>query len=213
MTSTGMFDKRSGECALNLEKCSVKSFTARTMLRLCCLTQRVWRTKFPWERRLIVFGTRSPSVSKRKMKLLRALFSVLLLIGPLPYANARPNKVTPRLNTYIPELTRGTASWYGRHEQGHLMANGFRFNRFRFTAASRTLPLGARVQVLNLRNGLHTIVTVTDRGPWIPGRILDLAETPARLINCLGLCNIEITPVPSIYSLLPGNCFTQQVLP
>lgn len=147
------------------------------------------------------------------MKLLRALFSVVLLVGPLPHAKARPHKITHRQANCIPELTRGTASWYGRHEQGRLMANGLRFNRFRFTAASRTLPLGARMQVLNLSNGLHTTVTITDRGPWIPGRILDLAEAPARWINCLGLCNVEITPLSIIYWLLPSDYFTQQVLP
>jgi rare lipoprotein A len=71
------------------------------------------------------------------------------------------------------------------------MADGHRFNRFQLTAASRTLPLGAKIRVLNLRTGRDTVVTITDRGPWVRSRILDLAEAAAKQIQCSGVCPIE----------------------
>jgi rare lipoprotein A len=71
------------------------------------------------------------------------------------------------------------------------MADGRRFNRFQFTAASRTLPLGTKIRVLNLRTGLDTVVTITDRGPGVRSRILDLAEAAAKQIQCAGVCPVE----------------------
>jgi rare lipoprotein A len=92
----------------------------------------------------------------------------------------------------------GLASWYGEHEQGHRMANGQRFDRRRFTAASRSLPFGTRLMVTNRTNHRSTVVTITDRGPWVKTRILDLAEAPARHIGCSGVCLIQ-------YSILQEN--------
>jgi rare lipoprotein A len=89
----------------------------------------------------------------------------------------------------------GTISWYGKHEQGRKMANGQRFDRNALTAASRTLPLGTRLRVVNEHNGLSVDVEVTDRGPVSKKRILDLSEEAARKLECIssGLCKVSIT--------------------
>lgn len=77
---------------------------------------------------------------------------------------------------------RGIASWYGDGDgfDGKLAANGEIFNKNAFTAAHRSLPLGSIVRVVNAVNGRHVRVRINDRGPYIPGRILDLSYAAAR---------------------------------
>lgn len=59
------------------------------------------------------------------------------------------------------------------------------------TTAHRSLPCGTKVKITNKANGRSGIVTVTDRGPFIPGRIWDLNSSFARSIGCGGLCNVS----------------------
>lgn len=67
------------------------------------------------------------------------------------------------------------------------MANGERFNRRLMTAACRSLPLGTRIRVVNLRNGRFVDVTITDRGPAKRlHRVLDLSEAAARELEFIG---------------------------
>ncbi len=70
---------------------------------------------------------------------------------------------------------RGVASWYGEQFHGKQAANGELFDMAALTAAHRTLPLGSIVRVVNLENGKHVRVRITDRGPYVNGRILDLS--------------------------------------
>ena len=74
---------------------------------------------------------------------------------------------------------RGVASWYGESFHGKQAANGELFDMEALTAAHRTLPLGSVVRVMNLVNGKHIHVRITDRGPYINGRILDLSRGAA----------------------------------
>lgn len=71
----------------------------------------------------------------------------------------------------------GIASWYGHNDgyHGRKTANGERFNKWGNTAAHRYLPFGTKVKVTNLNNGKSTVVRITDRGPFIKNRILDLS--------------------------------------
>jgi rare lipoprotein A len=79
----------------------------------------------------------------------------------------------------------GWASWYGKPHEGRTTASGARFSRSQLTAAHRSLPLGTKVQVTNLRTGQQVVVTINDRGPHGGGqrRIIDLAEAAARRIG------------------------------
>jgi rare lipoprotein A len=77
----------------------------------------------------------------------------------------------------------GLASWYGAFHQGLLTASGETYDMGRLTAAHRTLPLGTRLRVTNLDNGRIVRVRVNDRGPYVPGRIVDLSREAARLLD------------------------------
>src|SRR5881296_3331513 len=77
----------------------------------------------------------------------------------------------------------GTASWYGDYFQGKPTASGEPYDMFDLTAAHPTLPLGTYVRVTNLRNGRAVVVRVNDRGPIIPGRIIDLSYGAAAVLG------------------------------
>ncbi len=74
---------------------------------------------------------------------------------------------------------RGLASWYGAAFHGKQAANGKPFDMHALTAAHRTFPLGSVVRVVNLANGKHLHVWITDRGPYIRNRIIDLSRAAA----------------------------------
>src|SRR5690348_8609770 len=69
----------------------------------------------------------------------------------------------------------GTASWYGEFFDGKPTASGEPYDMYDMTAAHLTLPLGSYVKVTNLHNGRVVVVRVNDRGPIVPGRIIDLS--------------------------------------
>ena len=80
---------------------------------------------------------------------------------------------------------QGVASWYGHPHHGRLTASGRRFNMYELTAAHRTLPFGTRLRVTNLRNGRSVAVTITDRGPFVRRRVLDLSYAAARQLGMI----------------------------
>jgi rare lipoprotein A len=86
----------------------------------------------------------------------------------------------------------GQASWYGPGFYGGRTASGEVFRPGTYTAAHRWLPLGTRVRVTNLNNGLKAVVRINDRGPFSGGRIIDLAHGAA---SALGLTSSGIAQV------------------
>lgn len=76
-------------------------------------------------------------------------------------------------------VERGRASWYGPGFHGRTTASGEIFDQTKLTAAHRTLPLGSRARVTNLRNGATVEVEINDRGPYVEGRIVDLSRAAA----------------------------------
>lgn len=93
---------------------------------------------------------------------------------------------------------QGVASWYGRPFHGRRMANGQRFDMNRYTAAHRTLPFGTRVEVTNLQNNQSVILTITDRGPFIRNRIIDVSRKAAQDLGFIGAgtATVEIKVLP-----------------
>jgi rare lipoprotein A len=77
----------------------------------------------------------------------------------------------------------GTASWYGDYFEGKETASGEPFNMYDMTAAHPTLPLGTMVKVTNLRNHRAVVVKINDRGPVVPGRIIDLSYSAAQALE------------------------------
>ncbi|MEN6669590.1 septal ring lytic transglycosylase RlpA family protein [Psychrobacter sp. B38] len=78
----------------------------------------------------------------------------------------------------------GNTSFYGSKFHGKRTASGSIFNMNSLTAAHRTLPFGTKVQVTNKKTKESVVVKITDRGPFISGRILDLSKAAAGKINC-----------------------------
>lgn len=79
----------------------------------------------------------------------------------------------------------GWASWYGPGFHGNRSANGEVYNQYALTAAHRSLPFGTKVRVTNIRNGRSVVVRITDRGPFIRARILDLSAAAARILGVM----------------------------
>jgi rare lipoprotein A len=77
----------------------------------------------------------------------------------------------------------GTASWYGEYFEGRATASGEPYNMHDLTAAHPTLPLGSWVRVTNLHNGRVVYVRINDRGPIVPGRIIDLSYGAAQVLH------------------------------
>jgi peptidoglycan lytic transglycosylase len=94
------------------------------------------------------------------------------LAEPTLPANARP------ISTET-----GLASWYGPPYHNRRGSNGEVYNMHAMTAAHRTYPLGSIVRVTNIKTGHSALVRITDRGPFIPGRVLDLSLAAARKVD------------------------------
>lgn len=80
----------------------------------------------------------------------------------------------------------GVASYYGADFHGKPTSSGESFNMYAITAAHKALPFGTRVRVKNLDNSKTVIVIINDRGPFVPGRIIDLSYGAAKVINMIG---------------------------
>jgi rare lipoprotein A len=108
--------------------------------------------------------------------------------SPAPAASAptpKRNKAapTPAPSGYTEE---GNASWYGEPFHGRHASNGEIYDMYKLTAAHRTLPFETMVRVTNLNNGKSTTVRITDRGPFVENRIIDLSLAAAREIELVG---------------------------
>lgn len=96
-------------------------------------------------------------------------------------AAARPT--SPLRSRPKPREQVVVASWYGGWHHGRLMANGKPFDMYADTVAHKSLPFGTRLRLTNPTNGRSVIVTVTDRGPYIPGRDVDVSYGVARTLG------------------------------
>ena len=93
----------------------------------------------------------------------------------------------------------GKASYYSNKLAGRKMANGEKYNPKKLTAAHKTLPFGTRLKVTNLETKKSVKVKVTDRGPFTPGRILDLSYSAADKLNIVkaGVAPIKLKVIKS----------------
>ena len=81
------------------------------------------------------------------------------------------------------DMLSGKASWYGRDFHGGQTASGVNYDMYTFTAAHRTLPIGTIVKVTDEYNGKNVLVCVTDRGPFVHGRVIDLSMAAAKQLD------------------------------
>ena len=122
---------------------------------------------------------------------MRTLLMILGLCGlsltPMPdVAHGGPAKTKHVKSAPVQTKQVGLASWYGQPHQGRTTASGERFSRQQLTAAHRSLPLGTKVKVTNLRTKQQVLVKINDRGPYAGGtRIIDLSEAAAKRVGLL----------------------------
>ncbi len=100
-------------------------------------------------------------------------------------AVSRPRGLAAVVNSHQGRRQLVSASWYGAQLHGRLMANGQPFNMYADTVAHKNLPLGTQLTLTNPQNGNAVRVKVTDRGPYISGRSLDLSYGAASKLGVL----------------------------
>nr|DAT32860.1 MAG TPA: lipoprotein [Caudoviricetes sp.] len=94
----------------------------------------------------------------------------------------------------IKHKEQGKATWYCCYRKGTKTADGGVFSQHKLTAAHKTLPFGSQVRVTNLKNGKSVIVEITDRGPFKPGKIIDLTPAAFAKIDSksTGVANVKL---------------------
>ena len=125
---------------------------------------------------------------------------------PAPQATTGPvaQDTRPAVRHARPRVDRsgrrrvGKASFYASKFNGRKMADGTRMDLQGDSAASKTLPLGSTAKVTNLQTGQSAVVTIRDRGPHVPGRIVDLSPASAEQVGIdrrHGVSKVAVTPI------------------
>jgi rare lipoprotein A len=95
--------------------------------------------------------------------------------------------------TDVPMVETGIASWYGKRFHGRPTASGEIYDMHAMSAAHKTMPLPSYARVRNPATGREVIVRVNDRGPFKPGRVIDLSFAAARHLRISGVAAVEVT--------------------
>jgi rare lipoprotein A len=129
-----------------------------------------------------------------------------------PPARSTPAPTTPP-STQAVYVEVGLASWYGPPYHNRRGSNGEIYNMNALTAAHRTLPLGTRVRVTNLKTGHSIVVRITDRGPFIRGRIVDLSLAAAKAVDVRrpGVAKVKLEVVDAPASIDTGGRWAIQI--
>ena len=128
--------------------------------------------------------------------------------APVPVAEVVPVPETPVDEKYrltsedALELERGQASWCGGQFHGRRTASGENYDKYALTAAHKTLPFGTIVRVRSLKLGREVDVRINDRGPFAPGRVIDLSQAAAEV---LGLMAAGVAEVSLNMAAVPGR--------
>jgi rare lipoprotein A len=146
---------------------------------------------------------------------------------PSPNSPASAEKPVPAKSDNDPDLAEptlpagarpiatetGLASWYGPPYHNRRGSNGEIYNMHAMTAAHRTYPLGSIVRVTNVKTGHSALVRITDRGPFIPGRVLDLSLAAARKVDVWqpGVAEVKVELLQSGASTDSGGRWAVQI--
>lgn len=133
---------------------------------------------------------------------MRRIFALVCFCGILWIANAQTSGKRPKIE-------RGLASWYGVSYNGRTASDGQVYDEHQLTAAHRTLPFGTEVRVRRLETNRSVVVRITDRGPFVESRIIDVSQAAAEILGMTrrGVIPVvvEIVPTPPIEA---GQVFT-----
>lgn len=134
--------------------------------------------------------------------------------APLPTPKPTPEAGTEEVPQGRPIYTEvGMASWYGPPYNNRRGANGKIYDQNAVTAAHRTLPIGSLIRVTNLANGRSAMMRVTDRGPFVPGRVLDLSLGAAKELGIwrAGTAKVRIDVYASPKPIYQGGRWCVQI--
>ena len=122
---------------------------------------------------------------------------------PATFEPMRQLRLVPLVKTQF-----GVATWYGAESQG-TTASGEPYDMYGMTAAHKSLPLESRIRVINLRNNKSVILRVNDRGPNVPGRLLDVSLAAAERLGFVGrgktAVQITVLRYPNGHIAQPGQ--------
>jgi rare lipoprotein A len=107
----------------------------------------------------------------------------------------------------------GMASWYGAPYHNRRGSNGEIYDMNAMTAAHLTLPLGSIARITNLKTGHSAVVRITDRGPFVPGRIVDLSLAAAKALDVYvpGTAKVRLEVLQSPSPLDTGGRWAVQI--
>jgi rare lipoprotein A len=139
-------------------------------------------------------------------------------VPPAPEVAAQPSQSAPQEIEVAPNakpilIEIGLASWYGPPYHNRRGANGQVYDMNAMTAAHRTLPLNSVVRVVNLSNDKSTLVRITDRGPFVDGRVVDLSLAAAKEIDVWrkGTAKVRLEVLETPASLEKGGRWCVQI--
>ena len=120
---------------------------------------------------------------------------------PASAPSDQDEKIDIPADAHVLSEETGLASWYGAPYHNRRGSNGEIYNMHAMTAAHRTLPLGSIVRVTNLKTEHSALVRITDRGPFVDGRILDLSQAAAKAVDVylpgVAKVKVEVLQVPA----------------
>jgi len=137
-------------------------------------------------------------------------------LPPAPPANpsgesAEKIEVPPNAKPVFEQT--GLASWYGAPYHNRRGSNGEIYDMHAMTAAHLTLPLGSIVRVTNLKTGHSAVLRITDRGPFVEGRILDVSLAAAKALDVYlpGTAKVRVQVIEAPAPLVRGGRWAVQI--
>ena len=129
----------------------------------------------------------------------------------IPQESSPVISVSPNAKPIFVET--GLASWYGAPYHNRRGSNGQVYDMNAMTAAHRTLPLGSIVRVTNVKTRRSALVRITDRGPFVPGRVLDLSLAAAKQVDVWlpGVATVRIDVLEAPAPLNTGGRWAVQI--
>jgi rare lipoprotein A len=196
---------RQTKCVPNVLRPVLMKFFGATFAR-CTISVRFWQM---WAIAILLFLALLTGCGGEKNKAAKVKVPPPPTIEPEPEKSAsNGRKPSAAIGGYeIPRgakpiyVETGIASWYGPPYHNRKGANGEVFDTNKLTAAHRTLPLNSIARVTNVKTGDSVIVRITDRGPFIEGRMLDLSLAAAKAVGVwrpgLATVKLEVFQAPS----------------
>jgi rare lipoprotein A len=131
----------------------------------------------------------------KKLPTLLSVLSLMFLTPSVAKTDKTPNTKTDEIR--VTKTEHGIASWYEiKCNGGTHTASGIPLKNHAMTAAHKTLPMGTKVRVTNKSNGKSVVLKITDRGPYIKGRVIDVTVGAAKKLDFINTgivsCKVEV---------------------